>query len=89
MSVGRQTRLFFDASCLLAAAGSPGGGSGFLLSLVDRNFLKVVVSPGVLIEAARNVRNKMGALELATFHRRLPEIACHSGANGCSTRCHD
>lgn len=69
MSSGRQTLLFFDASSLLAAAGSPGGGSGFLLSLVDRNLLKAVVSPGVLIEAARNVHNKMGPLQIATFHR--------------------
>ncbi|MBI2942103.1 MAG: hypothetical protein HYY04_16860 [Chloroflexi bacterium] len=33
MTIDLTTILFFDASCLIAAAGSPTGGSGFLLSL--------------------------------------------------------
>ena len=59
MSIDRLTRLFFDASCLIAAAGSPNGGSGFLLSVCARGFLKAVVSQPVLLEAERNIMEKL------------------------------
>jgi predicted nucleic acid-binding protein len=53
--VDRSTLLFFDASCLLAAAGSPSGGSGFLLGLCRRGLLRAAVSHPVLQEAERNL----------------------------------
>jgi hypothetical protein len=43
MVIDRDTLLFFDASCLLAAAGSSTGGSAFLLSVCIRGFLKAAV----------------------------------------------
>jgi predicted nucleic acid-binding protein len=67
MSIGRHTLLFFDAAALMAAAGSPSGGSGFLLSLADRGTLRGAVSPGVLAEATRNVASKMGPVQIATL----------------------
>jgi hypothetical protein len=60
MTFDAETRLFFDASCLIAAAGSPSGGSGFVLSLCQRSLLRGAISPPVLIEARRNVRDKLG-----------------------------
>jgi predicted nucleic acid-binding protein len=60
MIIDRNTILFFDSSCLIAAAGSPTGGSGFLLSLCARGVLKAAVSQYVLLEAQRNVQTKLG-----------------------------
>jgi hypothetical protein len=67
MKINRNTLLFFDASCLIAAAGSPSGGSGFLLSLCGRGYLQAVVSQPVLIEAQRNIQNKIGADAVKRF----------------------
>lgn len=59
MSLSRTTLLFFDASCLFAAAGSPKGGSAYLISVCSRGYLQAVVSPDVLIEAERNILDKL------------------------------
>lgn len=64
MSIDRTTRLFFDASCLVAAAGSPTGGSSFVLALCQRGFLRAVISQPVLLEAHRNVQEQMDAARL-------------------------
>jgi predicted nucleic acid-binding protein len=71
MTIDRETRLFFDASCLIAAAGSPSGGSGFLLSLCQQGLLRGAVSQPVLLEAERNIRKKRGPVELETYHRLI------------------
>jgi predicted nucleic acid-binding protein len=55
VAIDRSTLLFFDASCLLAVAGSPQGGSGFLLELCQRNLLRAAVSQPVLLETERNL----------------------------------
>lgn len=61
MTIDRATRVFFDASCLIAAAGSPTGGSGFLLSLCGKGYLQAAVSAYVLTEADRNIQARMKA----------------------------
>ncbi len=66
--------MFFDASCLTAAAGSPEGGSGFLLRQCRRGFLTAAVSEAVLVEAERNVINKMGAAALANYDRLVVRL---------------
>jgi predicted nucleic acid-binding protein len=71
MTIDRNTLLFFDASCLIAAAGSPSGGSGFLLSLCARGYLKATVSQPVLLEAQRNVQSKLGEKAIKRFHNLL------------------
>ena len=71
-SVDRSTRLFFDASCLIAAAASPSGGSGFLWSLVERQELRAVVSQAVLTEAETNLARKFPP---AALERHLAQIA--------------
>jgi hypothetical protein len=66
MRIDRQTLVFFDASCLIAAAGSPSGGAGspsggagFLVSVCASGFLRAAVSRPVLFEAERNVLAKL------------------------------
>lgn len=71
MKIDCTTALFFDASCLIAAAGSPTGGSGFLLSLCARKLLRAVVSLAVLLEAERNIQEKRGQLVLSAYHSLL------------------
>ena len=71
MRIDSSTLLFFDAACLIAAAGSPSGGSGFLLSTCSRGLLQGAVSQPVLLEAERNVLAKLGSEALERYHRIL------------------
>lgn len=71
MTIDRNTLVFFDASCLIAAVGSPSGGAGFLLSLCSKGYLKAVVSQPVLLEAQRNIQNKLGSEVLRRFYTLL------------------
>jgi predicted nucleic acid-binding protein len=71
MTLSRDTRLFFDASCLIAAAGSPTGGSAFLLSVCEAGFLQACTSPSVLVEAERNIRTKLPPAALVAYHLRI------------------
>ena len=71
MSLTRDSLLFIDATCLIAAAGSPTGGSGFLLSVCQSGFLKARSSPSVFIEAERNIAAKLPASALGTYHLQL------------------
>ena len=70
MSIDRTTLVFFDASCLIAAAGSPTGGTGFLLSLCARGLLRAAVSQPVLLEAETNILAKFPPAALATQRRQ-------------------
>jgi len=74
MTIDRDTLLFFDASCLIAAAGSPSGGSGFLLSLCARGYLKATISQPVLLEAQRNIQKKLGDNALKRFFALLAVV---------------
>jgi predicted nucleic acid-binding protein len=58
MSVDPTTQLFFDATCLFAAAHSPSGGSAYLVLVCSHGFLQAVVSPEILVEAERNLIEK-------------------------------
>lgn len=71
MKVDRSSVLFFDASCLIAAAGSPSGGSGFLLHLCAAGKLRGAVSQAVLLEAERNIRSKLPAQASINFEQTL------------------
>ena len=54
-------RLFLDASVLVAGSGSPGGGSGAILRLLEFHVpnLEGVVSRQVLVETERNIEKKL------------------------------
>lgn len=66
MPVDKTTRLFFDASCLFLAANTPFGGSAYLVSVCSKGYMQAIVSPDVLIEAERNILDK---LDQAAFNR--------------------
>lgn len=68
MSIDPSTLVFFDASCLVAGAGSPTGGSGFVLSICGRGFLRAAVSQPVLLEAERNIVEQLARSALDTYH---------------------
>ena len=74
MTIDRQTLLFFDASCLIAAAGSPNGGSGFLLSLCALGLLRAAVSQLVLLEAERHVFADLGPRALENYDTIVTRI---------------
>jgi predicted nucleic acid-binding protein len=74
MIIDRNTLVFFDASCLIAAAGSPTGGSGFLLSLCARGFLKAAVSQPVLLEAQNNIQAKLGEEAIQRYQNLLAVV---------------
>lgn len=74
MTIDRNTLLFFDSSCLIAATGSPSGGSGFLLSLCARGYLKAAVSQPVLLEAQRNIQAKLGDDATRRFYNLLAVV---------------
>jgi predicted nucleic acid-binding protein len=67
--IDRNTLLFFDASCLIAASGSPSGGSSLLLSLCAQGLFRAAVSQPVLLEAERNIAGKLGPEALSAYHR--------------------
>lgn len=71
MTIARGTALFFDASCLIAAAGSPTGGSGCLLSVCTRGFLQAVSSHPVLLEAERNILEKRTVAVLRSYREQI------------------
>lgn len=71
MTIDATTLIFFDASCLIAAAGSPTGGSGFLLSLCEKGHLRPVISTYVMAEAARNIQARMKPVAWASYQALL------------------
>ena len=74
MRIDRTTRVFFDASCLVAAAGRADGGSGFVVSLCERGLLVGVVSIPVLREAEVNVAANLPTAALARYQRFLQAV---------------
>jgi hypothetical protein len=75
MPVDRETLIFFDASCIIVAAHRPTGGSGFLLRLCQRDFLRAAVSWPVLWEAEANLLAKFPKSSVDAFHRQLADTA--------------
>lgn len=71
MAIDRNTLLFLDSSCLVAAAGSPTGGSGFLLLLCARGYLKAAVSQPVLLETQKNIQSNLGDEATKRFYNLL------------------
>ncbi len=68
------SKLFIDASVFIAAAGSPEGGSSFVLRLCKQGRFRVVCTKLVLLEAERNIRRKLGTEALLRFYRNLAEL---------------
>src|SRR5829696_3137017 len=74
MTIDETTIVFFDSSCLIAAAGSPTGGSSLLLAICARGFLKGAVSQPVLAEAEGNILSNLPPAGLTRYHREILSI---------------
>ncbi|MEW6047162.1 MAG: PIN domain-containing protein [Bacillota bacterium] len=67
-------RVFLDASCWVAAAGSSTGGSTLILMLARAGRVRVVATRRVLKEAEHNIRTKMGEESLLRYYRLLGSV---------------
>lgn len=67
-------RLFLDANVFIAAAGSQAGASALVLALCRHGDAKAVTSRLVLLEAERNIREKLGPETLLRFYREIAEL---------------
>jgi predicted nucleic acid-binding protein len=68
------SKLFLDANVFIAAAGSPEGGSSFVLELCKRGRFSTICTKLVLLEADRNIYRKLGTEALLRFYRGLAEL---------------
>jgi len=67
-------RLFLDASVLVAASGSPDGGSALLLEICRTKNVPVLVTRLVLREAERNIQLKLGEPALLRFYKIIADL---------------
>jgi predicted nucleic acid-binding protein len=67
-------RVFLDATCWMAAAGSPTGGSAEILKLGRLGRLGIVATQRVLREAEKNIGEEWGAEGLERFHRDVADL---------------
>jgi predicted nucleic acid-binding protein len=67
-------RVFLDASCWVAAAGSPTGGSTLILKLARAGHVQLVATKQVLQEAEHNIRTKLGEEPLLRYYRLLGSV---------------
>jgi predicted nucleic acid-binding protein len=71
MNVDYDTILFIDAASLISGSGSPTGGSGYLLELGQRAFLKIAISGPVIRETERTLLDKFSPIAYARFQTFL------------------
>jgi len=67
----RIPKLFLDASIFIAAAGSPSGGSSAVLELCRKGHFEAVTTKLILLEAEKNIREKLPREALLRFYRGL------------------
>ncbi|MGE5577387.1 MAG: putative toxin-antitoxin system toxin component, PIN family [Syntrophothermus sp.] len=67
-------KVFLDASCWVAAAGSSTGGSALILELARHGFIHIIAIKRVLQEAERNIKDKLGKEALLRYYEGLGTI---------------
>lgn len=67
-------RVFLDANIFFAAAGSPKGGSAFVLELAKKKEIKAVTVMHALLEAERNIQNKLKKPAIMQYYQDLLEV---------------
>jgi predicted nucleic acid-binding protein len=67
-------RVFLDATCWVAAAGRPQGGSAKILMLAREGRLVIVTTQLVLQEAERNIWEAFGAEAMERFYRDVADL---------------
>ena len=55
-----KVKVFLDANVFFAAAGSPTGGSAFVLELAKHKKIQATTVGHALVEAERNIQKKLG-----------------------------
>jgi predicted nucleic acid-binding protein len=83
-------RVFLDTSALLAGLASPTGASNVILTLAEAELLTLVVSEQVLVEAERNLEEKLPRA-IPEYQRflstcRLEKVADPSGMDVAKAR---
>jgi len=71
MTINGTTIVFFNSSCLIAASGSPTGGSSVVLAICARGFLRGAVSPAVLAEAEGNIITNLPQPALTRYRQEI------------------
>ena len=66
-------KVFLDANVFFAAAGSPTGGSAFVLELAKRERIQIITVLYALVEAERNIQAKLGEKALDRHYQNLLE----------------
>jgi len=71
-------KVFLDANVFFAAAGSPTGGSAFVLELAKHKKIQATTVGHALVEAERNIQKKLGGEAVGRHYENLlavkPEI---------------
>ena len=67
-------RVFLDANIFFAATRSPKGGSGFILELAKKRRFQIITIAYALLEAEKNIKNKLGIFYLLHHYQNLLEI---------------
>ncbi len=68
-------RVFLDANIFFAAAGSPKGGSGFVLELAKKKKFKAITVAYALLEAERNIEEKLDNPYLNRHYQNILEVS--------------
>lgn len=64
-------KVFLDANIFFAGAGSPKGGSGFILELAKINKIEIITVSQALLEAEENILKKLGLPYLNRHYQNL------------------
>lgn len=67
-------KVFLDANIFFAAAKSPSGGSALILKLAKNKKIKVVTVNYALLEAERNIKNKLSQRFLFLHYQNILDI---------------
>ena len=67
-------RIFLDASCWVAAAGSTTGGSALILKMASAGIIHLVVTQTILQEAERNIQKNFPEPAIIQYYQSLGEL---------------
>jgi putative PIN family toxin of toxin-antitoxin system len=70
----KKKKVFLDASVLIAAAASPGGGSSLVLEVCRGHNFYAATTRKVLLEAQRNIRKKLSRDILLNFYNEIANL---------------
>ncbi|MDI6602739.1 MAG: putative toxin-antitoxin system toxin component, PIN family [Patescibacteria group bacterium] len=66
-NIQKLSKIFFDTSALLSGLNSPSGASGIIISFFKLKKIILIISPEVILETERVIKNKFPLLEIPFF----------------------